>query len=368
MRAGATRTHTAYPVRGSLALKPQVVESGAPARPQLQAERLAPERVGRRLFRNWKSEYKSAVADGELRQAVNALFHYHHDKQFFGIRHEGMQLHEGLGPDGELEVFLAPNRKDGKTESCGCPFCVDSAEDHKALAWRDWRIIVNKFPYAPAQSHHTVLAWEGHREQGCGPKVLEGVLAYQRLVDDGRGTTMHFNGTAGNSESHLHWHASREEIPVERWLDDDTADERVLRRMPGGEISSFTRGPFGGFVVEGDESFVAKWGSRLVDVVAKDDDTDGRYNLLALPQKDGKARLVILPRRFVPDDEELPRLGGAWAAGGREVRYEAELTEDADDEMLAGAQLHVVRPEEIEGVDALLKAPESGVLFARFGA
>jgi hypothetical protein len=356
----AEKTQSQPLARGNLALSTQSGQaSKAPhadvmEHPASQRSKALP--LSRRLLRTWKTEYRAQVNDGELESAVSALFAYHHDMGFFGIRHEGQKLETGLGPDDDLEIFLAPNRKDGQTPSCGCPFCKTSAPVRRVAAWRDWQVLPNAYPYAPAHSRHTLLAWDGHREQTTDAGILKDVLAFQRLVGSNeQPITMHFNGRAGNSQQHLHWHASRETIPVEAWLDERIAETETLRASARGHVKTWEKGRFSGLVIEGDEAYVAKWGARLTEVVAKDDDTVGKYNLLALPQKNGRARLVILARR---DGEDLPSFGGAWAAGGRAVRYENELPKDAEQNFLDAAEENVVHPDEIE---ALRSAATSGL-------
>jgi hypothetical protein len=310
--------------------------------------------VTRRLLQAWKTDYRAAITDGELSAGVSALFAYHHDQGFFGIRHDGQKLEEGLGPDQDLEIFLAPNRKDGQTESCGCPFCIKSAPVRRVATWRSWQVLPNAYPYAPAHSQHTLLAWEGHREQTTDPNILTDVFAYQRLVGTTeRPITMHFNGTAGNSQQHLHWHATREVIPVQEWIDEGIADTEVLRRGPAGDVKTWEKGLFSGILIEGDEAYVAKWGARLTNVVAEDDDTVGKYNLLALPPKQGRARLVIMARRA---GDDLPAMGGAWAAGGRAVRYEKKMPEGAEQKYLDAAAQGVVHPDEIEALTPAARA------------
>lgn len=372
MRAGRTPRHIARPpvVEGNLARKAEPRADAAVAkgpavdrRPQAAPPKAA---VSARLFQAWKSDFAAPVADGELKEAVDALFFHHHDKGFFGVRHEGQVLEQGLGPDDDLEIFLAPNRKADKEkdELCGCPFCVDSAPVRRVAEWRSWQVLPNAYPYAPAHSQHTLLAWQGHREQTTDADIVRDVLSFQQLTrSDERPVTMHFNGTAGNSETHLHWHATRERIPLEGWLDDGEAELETLRRTPEGAVQTWEKDSFSGVLVEGDDAFVARWGARLTKVVAADDDTVGRYNLLALPRKDGRARFVILARRA---GEDLPAMGGAWAAAGRAVRYETELPDTAEQDFLDAAEVNVVHPDEIEALrGAATQGLESSVLALR---
>jgi hypothetical protein len=320
-------------------------------------------RVSARLLELWTDEYRVPVGDDELRGALDALHGYHNAKGFFEDRYEGTRVVGGLGDDADLEVMLAPNRKSGMKPSCGCPFCRQTAPVGRTFNWRSWRALPNAYPYAPAASQHTVLAFEGHKEQTCGPQILADMIAYQAFVDDGRGVTMHYNGTAGNSQKHLHWHSSQERLPVERWLDEGDVELTDLRSTAQGRVASYTHDEFSGLLVEGDPAFVSRWGARLTDKLATDDKTGGRYNLLLLPQKNGKARLVVVPRRVPADD--MPPLGGAWAVVGRDVKYAHQVPDDYAATLQDAAYAHIVRADEFEWLRPLVNRPDNAALFVR---
>lgn len=326
--------------------------------------------AARHVLSQWRTQTHATVTDGEVGEAADALFLYHHDLGFFGKRFLGLRVERGLGDDGELEVTLAPNRKDGKVEGDGCPFCQSHFKEQRSLAWRGWSLMVNAYPYADAHSRHTVIAALGHRPQSFDADTLRDMAGLQKLLEQHRGQpiTMHYNGTAGNSERHLHWHASHERLPVERWLSQGTADVTALRRGADGTVSSWSKGEFAGLVLEGNAAFVGRWAARIVKGLDDDALTAGRYNMLLLPTDDDSVRMVLVPRRDLPQGEETPKMGGAWAVGGREVMYEESLPEGAAEHLKAAARAHVVRPEELSWLRPMLAKPESGVLFARFSA
>lgn len=330
----------------------------------------APGSVARAVLAEWRERPVATVTDAQLGSAADVLFLYHHDRGFFGRRFEGMRVERGLGDDGSLEVTLAPNRKDGKVDGDGCPFCKSHFPDQRALAWRGWQLIVNAYPYADAHSRHTVIAYGGHRPQSFDADVLRDMAELQRLLARHRGqpVTMHYNGTAGNSEQHLHWHASHERLPVERWLDEGVAKTEVLRRGADGSVAAWSKGDFAGLALTGSAAFVGRWATRIVKGLDDDPRTAGRYNMLLLPSEGDEVRLVLVPRRALPEGEETPKMGGAWAVGGREVVYEHELPADAAEKLVEAARAHVVRPEELSWLRPMLAKPESGVLFARFAA
>lgn len=326
--------------------------------------------VARQVLSTWREQTTASVTDAQLGEATDALFLYHHDRGFFGKRFEGLRVERGLGEGGELEVTLAPNRKDGHVEGDGCPFCQSHFPEQRSLAWRGWQVLVNAYPYADAHSRHTVIAALGHRPQSFDADTLRDMAGLQRLLTQHRGqpVTMHYNGTAGNSEKHLHWHASHERLPVERWLDEGTADVKALRRGADGTVASWSQGAFAGLLLEGSAAFVGRWAARVTKGLDDDPLTAGRYNMLLLPTQDERVRLVLVPRRALPKGEETPKMGGAWAVGGREVRYEEALAEGAVEQLEQAARAHVVRPEELAWLPGMLARPESGVLFARFAA
>lgn len=329
-----------------------------------------PASITRQVLAEWRERPVASVDDAQVAAAADLMFLYHHDRGFFGRRFEGLRVARGLGEDGSLEVTLAPNRKDGHVDGDGCPFCQSHFPEQRALAWRDWQLLVNAYPYADAHSRHTVIASRGHRPQGFDADALRDMTTLQRLLTKHRGqpVTMHYNGTAGNSEQHLHWHATHERLPVERWLDEGQAETAVLRRGAEGAVSTWAKGAFAGLVLEGSEAFVGRWAARIVKGLDDDPLTAGRYNMLLLPAQGEEVRLVLVPRRALASGDETPKMGGAWAVGGREVVYEHEVPADAAEKLTAAARAHVVRPEELAWLKPLLTKPESGVLFARFAA
>ena len=136
----------------------------------------------------FQDAYKVAVGDKQLNEGIDALFGYHHERGFFENRLEDMALLTEQTSKGEVEFQLVPNRRYNKSEggledgSCTCPFCQEDEPVARALNWREWRVLPNRYPYAPEESRHVVLAKEGHVDQSYSPAILADMIDYQRLA------------------------------------------------------------------------------------------------------------------------------------------------------------------------------------------
>lgn len=96
------------------------------------------------------------------------------------------------------------------------------------MLWRDSLLVVNAYPYAPAESQHTVIASAGHLPQSFSTKLLGDMIDLQGLLGPDR--MLHYNGIAGNSEQHLSWQASKERLLLERVRDAGRLPLEELRR------------------------------------------------------------------------------------------------------------------------------------------
>jgi hypothetical protein len=310
-----------------------------------------------------RASYLTPVHDGELKDGVQALLFHHNVTGYFEGRTAGMRA-EDLG---DVEVMLTPNRmKNRGPKPCGCPFCQSPAPaetKERGLSWRDWRVLPNKFPYA---KDHLVLSTEGHVDQGFRTGDLANMLDFQRAM--GGDVSMHFNGKAGNSQSHLHWHAERETFAVERWLDAGELDTTSLRRSPDGTLSTFDRAgtPHAGFLVEGSDAFVTRWAGRVLEKLEKDPDHE--YNVIVLKPKDGRARVVVGAR--TKESAKVEAAGvvagmGAMGVVGRPVVWEDGVPEGFAEEYLRKAARCVARPSDFPWIDELRAMPSSSWLAAR---
>jgi tartrate-resistant acid phosphatase type 5 len=311
--------------------------------------------------------YKVAVSDRDLTPGLDALFDYHHGKGFFENRLDDMSLETVKTALGEVEFQLVPHRRYDKKKGgledggCACPFCRDAEPVARALNWRGWRVLPNRYPYAPEESRHVVLAREGHIDQSFSPSVLADMIDYQRLAPGAH--TLHYNGIAGNSQQHLHWHASDEVMPVERLINSGALALNVRRGSLAGQVATYDDGFYKGLHVEGSKDFVVRWASRLVDALDKDPTTRGHYNMLLLKaRQDGQARLVIVPRNADSVVREVDGLGklsyGAFGVAGRGVIIKDRMPPEAIDSFVEQAEHTMVRPDAIPGIDAALKQPE----------
>jgi hypothetical protein len=330
-----------------------------------------PTDITTRLEQTWSTGSVAPVHSRELPEAVAALMAYHLRVGFFEDRLVGMERRGGFGPDGSFEVALAPNRKkapisrDAHADGA-CGLCRPTFPSERGLSWRTWRIWPNAFPYVPAQSQHILLTCADHVAQSFSPQILGDMIDFQAHAAAGRQLTMHYNGTAGNSQFHLHWQATREVLPLQRQLDGGTLPTSPVVVEQGGRVATYDQGIYAGLLVEGDKSFVQRWAARIVERLEKDPVTRGAYNLLLLQPIRGRARLVVIPRRA---DLLKPTMGsfgqagvGAFTAGGIVVMPRAEIPDDFAAALEPAMRSTIVPPAELGWLDDLRRAPRAAVL------
>jgi hypothetical protein len=315
------------------------------------------------------------IADVEMAEASDLLVA---DQKRRGFVPDGApNLLTDLGPAGRLEVQLHPERKayiqaskEAKhAGACTCPFCTPSDERQRALLWRDLRVFANPFPYTTDEGGHLVVSTAQHKLQQFSPRMFDDLVDLQRLLG---GPTLHYNGLAGNSQEHLHWHITREQLPLQRSIDDGTMSLSQVRKDADVAVSTFDDGVFVGLLVTGDKRGVARQAARIVAFLDDDATTRGRYNMLLLPPRDGQLRLVVVPRRadhVAVRTEELGTLKlGAFDMAGRAVLSRGELPHRGVDAFVHARQRTSVAPPELPWLDALASAPARDVLALRRAA
>ena len=302
------------------------------------------------------------VRDSELRAAVDVLFEI--AAPTLAPRHQGMRLDVVSAHGVDLELFYAPHRNAhagaastaavrghdvGHGVSCaGCPFCAPSGP---SLSWRGRRVLPNAYPYAPATSQHLLLVPLDHRPQEYDAAFFGDALALQRWL--GVDVALHFNGKAGHSQPHLHVHAHRERLPLERAIDDGSADRRVLGVVAGARVERVGHGPLRALLVSGADYAVTAAAARLVAALDDDAAVAGRYNIHLL-RRSQDARLVIVPRRAAVlsvDDADGVKVGaGAFDVAGSRVVEGAVFTQASLAAWQALLPQTVVDPDDIAGV------------------
>ena len=290
------------------------------------------------------------VQDRQLVGGIQALFA--NAAARLAPRHVGMhRLPVPAQPTDEvaLEVFLAPNRHPPKgtaepapvasplpgvssPDTCAdCPFCTQY--QGRSILWRGLRVLPNAYPYAPADSQHLLLLPMEHRGQNFEKAFFLDALAFQTKL--GPETRMHFNGKAGNSQPHLHWHAHRERLPLEEALASNPAAIHEITTFGDAKLSHFSFHPIGGLLVEGGESSAAELADRVARHLDADPTVQGRYNMVLLQRTGsdrGNVRLAIFPRRSAALSYEAEGVGvikgGALDMTGRRTLAKGEVSND----------------------------------------
>jgi hypothetical protein len=322
----------------------------------------------------WKSGLLARVADGQVALAVDTLFDYHVKAGFFGVRTEGMRREHGVGPD-KVDVQYAPNRDKvplvevNAHGSKECALCRPPMPEERGLSWRGYNVWPNAFPYLPESQQHVVITAARHVGQSFSAAILGDMVDYQRAASRDQPVTMHYNGIAGNSQFHLHWHASRELLPLQRMVDDGSLPLTRLHAGRGGHVDTYDRGFFTGILVTGDKGYVTRWAASIVSRLDGDPLTRGAYNLLLLHPRDGQVRLAVIPRRadnLKPEVGSFGKVGlGAFSLGGTIVVPRESVPPTFGQDLCAAVDQTLVRPHQLPWLQELARAPSHPALVAR---
>lgn len=315
------------------------------------------------------------VRDNQLVCGIQALFA--NAAPQLAPRHVGMRrqpIPTRASDEIPLEVFFAPNRHPPKgtaepapvasplpgitaaPECANCPFCTQY--QGRSILWRGLRVLPNAYPYAPADSQHLLLLPLEHREQNFEKAFFLDALAFQTKL--GPETRMHFNGKAGNSQPHLHWHAHRESLPIETALQSNPSALHEIATYGGAKLSHFAYSPVRGLLVEGDEASSAELADRVARHLEADPTVQGRYNMVLLRRTDeapNKVRLAIFPRRSAALSLEVEGVGtikgGALDMAGRRTIAKSSVSDEALDAWREFLARTLVPAEEIPGLASL---------------
>jgi hypothetical protein len=319
--------------------------------------------AAQRLFARWREGQPVRADDSSVSRTVDGMFAYAAPFGNLARRAEELRL---TPLTDQLELLTVPHRNaagrpvrlEGSGPSTpvpgakpGCALCGSRDPDLREAAWRSYRITPNAYPYAAPDAQHALLLGSPHQPQRCDAQVLGDMIDFQRLRGPSS-TLLHYNGFAGNSQVHLHWHATRTQIPLGRLLEEGQLPLETLRASGSGSVSQYDHGELAGILVRGTPAYVTAEAAPIVARLETEPLTQGRYNLLLLPTASGETRLAIIPRRHGAIEVQAPGMGGAFTACALEVGGRvlwAKQGEPAD--ALAGARevLHqtVVRPSEL---------------------
>jgi hypothetical protein len=306
--------------------------------------------------------------DRTIESAYVEMFATNRSRGVLGTVEVDAELVSGVGPDRRLEVQLVPNREKAPVKreehpSCDCALCHPNDPNQRGVAWREFVLWPNNYPYAGPKSEHAVITAAKHKSQGFDRALLDQLFDLQRLIGKERPATLHYNGTAGNSQYHWHWQSTRERLPIERGLDQGWLEPTALRRDPTGSVSTIDRGFFRAIVIEGDRKYAGEWAERIVKQLESDPVVQGHYNLLLIPPRGERSRLVIFPRcgELKPVDRFGRKHGlGAFTLGGRMVTTQVKAPIE---ELVAGfienADKSTVHPRDLAWLEPLVRAPRT---------
>ena len=197
------------------------------------------------------SKYNIAfVYDHTLKQEYTNLTNYHLKNDFWNTlkgtnnkhkkRTDGMTLHGLIGKTGMTakstparDGFNHTQKKDFRNIKPACILCHEINNPNivypltlmRLLLWRGYLIIPNIFPYF---KHHYLVMSSNHNEGKFNElghqnithqniQVIIDMIDFYKLINyDG---TIFFNGMAGNSQNHFHYHHIKDELPIQKYLE-----------------------------------------------------------------------------------------------------------------------------------------------------
>lgn len=197
------------------------------------------------------SKYNIAfVYDHTLKQEYTNLTNYHLKNDFWNTlkgtnnkhkkRTDGMTLHGLIGKTGMTakstparDGFNHTQKKDFRNIKPACILCHEINNPNivypltlmRLLLWRGYLIVPNIFPYF---KHHYLVMSSNHNEGKFNElghqnithqniQVIIDMIDFYKLINyDG---TIFFNGMAGNSQNHFHYHHIKDELPIQKYLE-----------------------------------------------------------------------------------------------------------------------------------------------------
>lgn len=262
------------------------------------------------------------LTDAQLPGALASLFAaQHRNGPTWAVGHRRVV-------DRELEFDLFPARAKVAVQrhdpgSDGCSLCQPPPEGVPNLRWRGYSFLPNTAAYVPEDGLHLVVRSTEHRAQGAKLADLGRMLELSRLARREPPVTLHFNGLAGNTQFHWHWQLTTERLPLQRALEEGQLPQVVLRKSPDLKISRYGLGVMQGVLLEGRAPAVQRWTAELVRRLEAEPLCQGRYNLMILPTRGDRVRVVVVPRRYL--GEGVPMAHGAFSYAGRVIVSRAEL-------------------------------------------
>lgn len=190
------------------------------------------------------------VYDNSVKQEYINLTNYHLKNDFWNSltgthnkhkkRNDGMTLHGLIGKTGMIakstparDGFNHTQKKNFRNIKPKCILCQQINNPNivypltlmRLLLWRGYFIIPNVFPYF---KHHYLIMSSNHNEGKVkelgnqnmthqNNQVITDMIDFYKLIEyDG---SIFFNGMAGNSQDHFHYHHIKEELPIQKYLE-----------------------------------------------------------------------------------------------------------------------------------------------------
>jgi hypothetical protein len=312
----------------------------------------------------WSNGWLARVTSGELPTAVGAMHERIKALHLMDDQYAGMRVERDVHG---VDVLFCPNRH-YRDDQEG-PAHEDLAKpigrpDDRALGWRDYVVRANAFPYVPEVDQHTVIVTQAPETQHFEPRRFADMIDYQAAAGALAPVTLHYNGIAGNTQTHWHWQSTQATLPLQRLLDGGRLGLDVLRRSANGSVAAFDDGFYAGVLVQGRKEYVVSQATELVARLDREP-TRGAYNLLLLKPLDGRVRLVVIPRRAdnlfpeTPSGEEVQI--GAMSLGGWIAVSKAALSDTCIEELKKAQRQSMVPPGELAWLQGLRdRAPLRG--------
>lgn len=225
------------------------------------------------------------------------------------------------------------NLSDEKPDKSDCALC-NAIQNHKrieplslakSLLWRGYVIRPNDFPYL--KNHLLIMSADHNHGKSdkrgsqnilhMEPNIIKDMLDFYLLLK--QNGTMFFNGLAGNSQYHFHFHYIQEPLPIETYINDSVINKQEkYKTISGNDVYLFKTNSlkkcFRGILITGKKETVGK---DIFKVLGRIKKKGFEYNVILIKNNSDKNKVTSII--FIRDNSKIkktdPPLGASIVAG-----------------------------------------------------
>ena len=196
----------------------------------------------------------------------------------------------------------------------------------KSLLWRGYIIRPNDFPY---MANHLLIMSSDHNhgldnlrgsqsELHMNKNIINDMLKFYKIQN--KKGTMFFNGMAGNTQLHFHFHYTTDILPIQDYLHNDYQDKitqfKTLNKNDIFIFNSSDKNCYNGIFLYGS---LENLGSDIFSLIGKIKEKKLEYNVIFMPNHPDDTSDNISSIIYMRDNTKLrksdPALGASIVAG-----------------------------------------------------